>query len=251
MQKNVRKEQIERKTEQENMQSVYELELQFLNSVKLGDRRQVREILEKMPIGSQLAQLGVLSSNPVRNMRYHIIISTSTIARYCIEGGMHADTAYHLSDLYIRQADLINDVDELQRLNDRMAMDFTKRMMEMHKEKVYSKNIVRCIDYIYTHIRDRVTAQELADHCNLHPSYLSRLFHEEVGIGISEYIRRAKVETAKNMLKYSEDSYLTIANNLAFSSQSHFVKVFREQTGMTPKAYRDRYYRKGIGNSDI
>lgn len=251
MQKKNKTEEMESELQRDQIQISYELELQFLNSVKLGDVNEVREIIEKMSADRQVVQMGVLSTNPVRNMRYHMIISTSTIARYCIEGGMHADMAYHLNEFYIRQADLINDVNELQRLNERMALDFTKRMMAMHKEKVYSKNIVRCIDYIYAHIHDRVTAQELAEVCNLHPSYLSRLFHEEVGIGISEYIRRTKIEKAKNMLKYSEDSYSAIANDLAFSSQSHFVKVFREQTGMTPKAYRDKYYRKGIGDPEV
>lgn len=235
----------------EQIHAPYESELRFYNCIRLGDLDQVRAIQSERSLCDKLDEMGVLSMNPVRNMRYHIIISIATITRYCIDGGMPPEYAYHLSDIYIRQVDLLNDIRELQRLNDRMALDFAKRMLKMHKEKVYSKNIVKCIDYIYMHIRDRVTAKELALHCSLHPSYLSRLFREEVGIGINEYIRQAKVESAKNMLRYSEDSYLTISNNLAFSSQSHFVKVFREQTGMTPKEYRDKYYRKGLGETDV
>lgn len=235
----------------EQIHAPYESELRFYNCVRLGDLKQVRAIQSEAPLCDRLDEIGVLSMNPVRNMRYHIIISIATITRYCIDGGMPPESAYHLSDVYIRQVDLLNDLNELQKLNDKMALDFTRCMMKLHKERVYSKNIVKCIDYIYMHIRDRVTARELALYCGLHPSYLSRLFREEVGIGINEYIRQAKVENAKNMLRYSEDSYLTISNNLAFSSQSHFVKVFREQTGMTPKEYRDKYYRKGLVETDV
>ena len=44
---------------------------------------------------------------------------------------------------------------------------------------------------------------------------------------------------AKNMLRYSEYPLSDIANRLSFSSQSHFIQQFKEQTGMTPKKYRD------------
>ena len=45
------------------------------------------------------------------------------------------------------------------------------------------------------------------------------------------------------MLKYSEQSFLQIANLLSFASQSHFTQVFKKHTGYTPKEYRDKYYR--------
>lgn len=51
------------------------------------------------------------------------------------------------------------------------------------------------------------------------------------------------------MLKYSDASYAEIASMLAFSSQSHFTKVFRENTGFTPKEYRTTYYRSCFEHS--
>ena len=47
---------------------------------------------------------------------------------------------------------------------------------------------------------------------------------------------------AKNLLRFSNDSMIEIANRLSFSSQSHFIQQFREVVGMTPKKYRDTYY---------
>ena len=44
------------------------------------------------------------------------------------------------------------------------------------------------------------------------------------------------------MLRYSNFSYGEIAAYLAFSSQSHFIRVFKAHTGYTPKEYRDRFY---------
>ena len=46
------------------------------------------------------------------------------------------------------------------------------------------------------------------------------------------------------MLRFSDYSYAEIAASLAFSSQSHFIRVFRVQTGYTPKEFRNRFFRK-------
>jgi len=77
----------------------------------------------------------------------------------------------------------------------------------------------------------------------LNENYLSKLFKKETGVSVSDYIRDKKVETAKNLLKFSTLSYLNIGTALAFSSQSHFIKVFHQATGYTPKEYQKLYYR--------
>ena len=51
--------------------------------------------------------------------------------------------------------------------------------------------------------------------------------------------------SAQNMLRYSEYSYAEISTILAYSSQSHFTKVFRGETGYTSKEYRQKFYRAG------
>ncbi|MBP3325216.1 MAG: helix-turn-helix domain-containing protein [Coprococcus sp.] len=49
---------------------------------------------------------------------------------------------------------------------------------------------------------------------------------------------------AENLLKYSDFSAIDISNDLCFSSHSHFIKVFKEHTGYTPKEYRNRFFRR-------
>ena len=52
-----------------------------------------------------------------------------------------------------------------------------------------------------------------------------------------------KIEKATHMLKYSDKPIVDIANYLSFSSQSHFIQIFEGFTGLTPKKYRDKYYK--------
>ena len=89
----------------------------------------------------------------------------------------------------------------------------------------------------------------LAEREGLHPSSLSKLFAKETGITVKDYIIRAKVTTAQNMLKYSDFSLSDISLALGYSSQSAFTASFRKMTGMTPKQYRDMYYADNISGA--
>ena len=91
---------------------------------------------------------------------------------------------------------------------------------------------------IFTNV---ITVDELANAINISPTYLSRIFKQEVGVSVSEYIRQRKLDAAKNLLCYSNYDYADIAAILSFASQSHFIQQFKAITGMTPKQYRDRW----------
>ena len=75
----------------------------------------------------------------------------------------------------------------------------------------------------------------------IHPTYLSKLFSKEVGMSFKEFIMHARVKAAKNMLVYSDFSYMDIALSLGFSSQSAFISTFGKLTGLTPGKYRALY----------
>ena len=91
-------------------------------------------------------------------------------------------------------------------------------------------------------IYENITLADLAKREKLNPSYLSKLFSKELGLGVKDYIIKAKIETAKNILRFSEFSILDISISLGYSSQSAFTAAFRQATGLTPKKYRDLYF---------
>ncbi len=212
-------------------------EFAFYVAVKNGEIDKVSQLCKDE--FSDKRGLGKLSDNPLQNVKYHFVVTAALIARYCIEGGMEHEAAYSLSDVYIQRVDKCTLIKQISQLHTEMSMDYTQRMKKLRKNRVFSKQIVECIDYIYSNLHKKILITELAQYTGLNPSYLSRLFKKETGITVSEYIQIKKIETAKNMLKYS--SYLTsqISSILAFPNQSYFIEVFRKRTGMTPKKYQD------------
>ena len=151
---------------------------------------------------------------------------------------MELSDSYSLSDFYIRKADESKKASDITDLHKTMCVDYAKKMRALRKKMITSMPVAKAVDYIYDHLHTQITLEELADYVKLNPAYFSRLFKKEVGIPVSTYIRRQKVETAKNMLAYSEFQVSQIAQILAFPSQSYFAEIFKKETGFTPMEYK-------------
>ena len=229
-------------SEEDNPHRPMEVEYSFYNAVSSGDMDYVRENIKegdfKNPEG-----MGILSRNALTNLKYHFVVTVAMITRHCVEAGMELEQAYRLSDFYILKMDSMTTTEDISALHDNMVLDFTGKMLLIKKQSIISKSITMCIEYVYNHIHDRITIEDLAAYTDLSPSYLSRLFKKELGISVSDYIREKKIDKAQNLLKYSDFTPVEIANYLSFSSQSHFIQTFEKLVGMTPKKYRDHYYR--------
>jgi AraC-like DNA-binding protein len=68
--------------------------------------------------------------------------------------------------------------------------------------------------------------------------YLSRRFHEERGITLTAWITRERMDIAKDLLADPQRNVAEICWACGFNAPSYFIRVFRQQTGTTPRAYR-------------
>lgn len=217
----------------------YTPEFDFYYAVKNGDVEKVMELCKTE--FTEKSGFGKLSEDPLQSMKYHFAITAAMLARYGIDAGLEHESAYGMSDLYIQKCDKLNSLSELSKLHLEMSLDFVKRTSALRKSRIASKQVILCVNYIYENLHKKITVSELASHTGLNPSYLSRLFKKETGLSVTDYIIAKKIAAAKNMLKYTDNSIVVIAETLAFSSQSHFTKTFRAIEGITPKKYRDLY----------
>lgn len=221
----------------------YEKELSFYSLVKDGNVKALREAENEFTFIDK-AENGILSENPKRNLLYHLIVTIAMITRFCIEGGMDSETAYTLSDLYIQKADKASSYEELKEIHKEVSFDFANKMNSLRKDVIFSKHIIQCLDYIFEHLNESISINQIANYIHINETYLSKLFKKETGITIGEYIQSKKIEVAENMLKYSDYSCVDIANFLAFSSHSYFIQVFKKHSSLTPNSYRKINYRK-------
>lgn len=93
-------------------------------------------------------------------------------------------------------------------------------------------------EYIERNSCRDIRLEELAELVHFTPSYVSKLFRQETGQTLKEYINTAKIKMAKRFLEETEQSIQEIASSSGFNSISHFNRVFRQHTDMSPHQYR-------------
>jgi AraC family transcriptional regulator len=99
-------------------------------------------------------------------------------------------------------------------------------------------------DYLHAHPGRRVTLRELASLAGVHEVHVVRGFRRALGVTPGAYLRRLRIEAARDALLHTPASIAEIALAAGFSSQAHFTRLFRRQTGLTPAAFR-RHHRHG------
>lgn len=202
--------------------------------IKQGNRDSVTALRKN----DEQHNVGLLSHNPLRNMRYLFVSTAAYATNYAIQGGLDSETAYNTSDIFIQRMDEMSDINDIQTLKYEMVDYFTKAVAEVKKEKIYSIVVIQCIEYIDFHLHEKITLDALAEYLDRNPSYISTLFKKEIGKTLSAYILEQKINVAKQLLNNITYSYSDISKILAFSSQSYFIHIFKKQTGLTPKEYR-------------
>lgn len=211
-----------------------EKEFHFYRRIAQGDL----SVLEGDIMIEPTEGMGTLSFDPLRNIKYHLIILIAMVTRFCIEGGLSSEEGYTMSDLYIRQIDQTADPEVLTRIKRDAITDFTLTMHNLNKKHPTSLPVVQAIDYIDQHLTASLSVQEIADAVSCHADYLSRLFKKETGLSVSRFLLEQKCHSARYMLENSNATCTDIAAFLGFSSCSHFIQRFKQIEGITPEAYR-------------
>lgn len=225
--------------EDETIHTPYREEKAILSCVKYGDLNRLKQTYEALPS----IRYGKMSAsvNPIRKYFYGAIANTTLVTRAAIEGGLDEETAFSLSDIYIKKMEQCTRIEELDALNEQMAIDFTKLVAKQRKRLSprYSKAVTQVMKLIYERSHQKIRLEELAERVGLNAKYLSFLFKKETGCKLSDYILSVRMEEAKKLLTYSDYTSSQIGEYLAFNSQSYFISVFKRQTGLTPNQYRE------------
>ena len=93
-------------------------------------------------------------------------------------------------------------------------------------------------DFIHAHWPERPSLADIARAGGIHPANLVRGFRAHLRCSPGEYVRRLRIEHAKNALASSRRPIAEIALEAGFYDQSHFTNAFRRLTGMTPAEFR-------------
>jgi AraC-like DNA-binding protein len=93
--------------------------------------------------------------------------------------------------------------------------------------------------YVQNHLADELSLVNVARLFRVSPEHLTRSFRRHLGVSFHQHVLAQRVTWAKDLLRESGTANVTdIAFAVGFQSSSHFNKVFKRRTGMTPTSFR-------------
>lgn len=99
--------------------------------------------------------------------------------------------------------------------------------------------ILQAKEYIARNYQSNISLSDVAEHCSVSSSYLSDLFHKQLGISYLKYITGMRMEQAAKLLKSHPDMRIfEVAAQTGFLSDKHFISVFKKHYGVSPAMYQ-------------
>ncbi len=232
-----------------------ELVLVFEGSLELGIGQELYH-MEKGDLGLVFPELihhyQVFDTNPCRSL--YLLASPvmagpyqKTLQQLCPENPVipakkvHADVAYALETLTGRRKKKPED-DVIRQAYLTIILARTLPLLKLIEKPTPGDGdlIYRTVSYISAHFTEEdLSLTGMARDLYISPFALSRVFSGTFHMNFSRYVNEMRIDYAKHLLAYTDQSVTEIFENAGFGSQRTFNRAFREYVHMTPKEFRD------------
>lgn len=218
----------------------YAIEKDMIKKVMNGDVEGLINGATNIPSVSS----GNLAPHMLRHNKNFFIKLETIMARSAIEAGLDVDEVFSIEEMYIRKCESLNNIDRIKNLQYHMIIDYADRVKKLRQYNGHNSKLVNEISrYIRNHISEAIKTSDIANYFNKSRGGITTEFKKQTGMNLSDFIKLKKIQEAQELLYETNKSLVMISDYLGFSSQSHFTKVFKEITGITPKEYRENNYK--------
>ena len=216
----------------------YDQEKQFLSMIRNGDTKNIMTAFEKLSGPEALSDFSKETLNYYAS-GYGLAILKALSRKAAEESGLSVITIDEITQKYTQLSSATNNAELQTRYPIDMIVELTKAV---HNHRLsldkYSPSIQRVIEYINLHLGDHISNEELSDNANMSVSHLAKVFKEETGVTMTQYIALLRCKKAANLLKKTNLPIQEISSYVGYSDNNYFVKVFKKNYDMTPTEFR-------------
>jgi len=218
------------------IQERYQIEAALMQAVAQGDKKKARDV-----IGSSEELMNLpdrVKKNPLRSLR-NITITFNTLLRVAaMQGGLHPRYIHSISEKYAILIEKMITIKDIIELRIRMINEYSDAV-KYRGTVNYSQRVSKGIQYILSHLDEEISLDLLAEELEVNPSYFSRLFRQETGVTVSQYINTKRVNEAGYLLIHTTASIADISLQVGYPDSGYFSRVFHKIKGVTPTEWRN------------
>ena len=218
---------------------------QIENVIKEGNLKGIDHFL----VSQSNFYINMNSVNQLRQAKNSFIVNATIVSRAAIGKGLDKEMADTVLRNYLKKCEDCQSIKNVTDLHSKMIREFTTRIQKATQSKEKNELISKAKAYIDEHFEKRLSTDEIATEMNVSRPYLSDQFKKATGKNLSEYIMVKKIEHAKKELEFFNTDIKKLSEKLSFSSQSHFTRVFKKYTGITPSEYREQVFLNKVKKS--
>lgn len=220
--------------EQSFLHPSFDYETELMEAIRFGNDAKAMAMMQKI----NEMEGATLAKHPLRSKKNALIASCTLFTRAIIKGNVDPETAFQLSDACILEIEKIGEVERLASFEFEMLLQFIGMVKRKTEVLHYSHIVNLAIYYIVEHISYDLTLKQIAEHVQVHPSYMSDRFKKETGVGITAFINRKRIEESQHFLIHTNMPISEIAVLFKFCNQSYYTHLFKQINGKTPKEFR-------------
>jgi AraC-like DNA-binding protein len=205
----------------------------LLEAIKSGNKTEAQRLLNQL-----LGNIYFCSGCDFGRIKVRVTELLVLLSRASIEGGAGIGDIFGLSEDLFREINQLNNLEDLSVWLSGAMHRYISYVFDFLKVK-HSDAIFKTTQYVRGRFAEKLTLDDIAKNVYLSKSYLCKLFKEEVGLNITAFINKVRVEKSKALLLDHTLSIVDIAAMTGFVDQSYFTKVFKKITGSSPGKYRE------------
>lgn len=229
----MREENLEEKFSR--VQKRYEMENEFLKATVTGDTKaalsahyrffKFASSLERMP-------------DRLRDRKDLAITLNTLLRKSAEEAGVHPYYIDSFSNANVVRVEQCANEIQLHSLTRELVAGYCE-LIQQYALNSYSKPVQDAVAIIQSDLTADLSLAAIADRLSLNRSYLSTVFCKEVGKNLSAYVLEKRINRARHLLTTTPLSIQEIAWEVGIPDANYFTRLFKRETGFTPKKYRD------------
>lgn len=136
------------------------------------------------------------------------------------------------------QKDLLVEMNTSELIVHMLQTESRNLLLKNHRKHVTKSGLAAAVEFIENNLDRPISIKKLADIACMSKASFYRYFNNEFGVSPVEYINQERIKKACTLLQNESLNVTEVCFRLGYSSLSHFIKLFKEHTGITPKQYQ-------------